>query len=478
MDRGISQGRPQRRAAALKVAVQGFEGSVTTPPGAVGEMELCCCEARHNAAGQQIARLQAQLKDHRRHLYYQVGDMLDDCRVMLADGHDQVMSTMIEDLRDIVGSGCVREDMGSGYQEQNDHPLTYLAYTLELSLPTTTALACVDRDTLEELAQKVARQQTRMTEAEAETQAKLENRSVHGALPKASVSTGGDSGKRRKPRQPENPPLNAPSSSTGGNPVKLEPVALSLDRADGDGASSDAPCVSLCSSESSNSTVLASDESEYDKFMAEYDLRRQSDAGKEMMGMDMTKINAVEATATKIHKAAEQKKLTDASFLRQPGKGTEAEREKGDRARLTELLGRSRVSSRHPFNPTGNTGYECASCENGGEKAMERIPETVEDKQAEAELTHRSVESCRRRTYLEVPHGEKELAKAYGAKWDPQRRKWFADSEFDLPALTKWLPCKFESIEAKQAQQRHWNPPRGQHYREDDTVSGSPYGDD
>ena len=112
-------------------------------------MKCCCCDGEYDTACQQIARLQAQLKDHRRHLRYQVGDMLDDCLVMLADGHDQVMSTMIKDLRDVVGSGCVREDMESDYQEQNDHPLTYLSYTLELSLPATTALACADRDTLE-----------------------------------------------------------------------------------------------------------------------------------------------------------------------------------------------------------------------------------------------------------------------------------------------------------------------------------------
>ena len=140
---------------------------VTRP---VGKMKCCCCGGEYDAAGQQIARLQAQLKDHRRHLYYQVGGMLDDCLVMLADGHDQVMSAMIKDLQDVVGRGCVREDMESDYQEQNDHPLTYLSYTLELSLPTTTTLACVDRDTLDELAIKVARQQTRMKEAEASAQ--------------------------------------------------------------------------------------------------------------------------------------------------------------------------------------------------------------------------------------------------------------------------------------------------------------------
>ncbi len=89
---------------------------------------------------------------------------------MLAEGHDQVMNSMIEELRDIVSSGCVREDVEPHYQEQNDHPLTYLAYTLELSLSATTALACIDKDILEVLAIKVARQQTRMKEAEASAQ--------------------------------------------------------------------------------------------------------------------------------------------------------------------------------------------------------------------------------------------------------------------------------------------------------------------
>ena len=34
-DRGVPEGRPQRRASALKVVVQGFEGRVTIPPWAV-----------------------------------------------------------------------------------------------------------------------------------------------------------------------------------------------------------------------------------------------------------------------------------------------------------------------------------------------------------------------------------------------------------------------------------------------------------
>ena len=249
---------------------------VTSP---VGKMLCCGCDGESDASGQRIARIQAQLKDHRRHLSYQVGDMLDDCQVMLADGHDQVMSAMINDLQDVVGRGCVREDMESDYQEQNDHPLTYLSYTLELSLPTTTTLACVDRDTLKELATKVARQQTRMKEAEASAQ-----------------------GSRQRDDCPRTvTPLQAEANHTSIMP--------------GNGASD-------------------------------------------------------------------------------------------------------------PYK-TGTTD---------------------EFMDLSAEQTRRSVESCRRRTYLEVPDGERDIAKSYGAKWDPQRRKWFADSEFDLPALSKWQPRSFGSI--------------------------------
>ena len=34
-DRAVAQGRPQRRAAAIKVAVQGFEGAVAIPHWAI-----------------------------------------------------------------------------------------------------------------------------------------------------------------------------------------------------------------------------------------------------------------------------------------------------------------------------------------------------------------------------------------------------------------------------------------------------------
>ena len=58
------------------------------------------------------------------------------------------------------------------------------------------------------------------------------------------------------------------------------------------------------------------------------------------MVTDMARVSAVEATATKIRKVDEQKKtqaikrrkLTDASSLRQPGEGAEAEEEENDKA--------------------------------------------------------------------------------------------------------------------------------------------------
>ncbi len=57
------------------------------------------------------------------------------------------------------------------------------------------------------------------------------------------------------------------------------------------------------------------------------------------MVTDIAKISAVEATATKVRKVDEQrktaaikkKKMTDASFLRQPGKGTKVEEKEEDR---------------------------------------------------------------------------------------------------------------------------------------------------
>lgn len=44
------------------------------------------------------------------------------------------------------------------------------------------------------------------------------------------------------------------------------------------------------------------------------------------------------------------------------------------------------------------------------------------------------------RTYLEVPFKQKDEAKALGARWDPQRKQWFAEPGTDLVGLARWLP--------------------------------------
>jgi len=43
------------------------------------------------------------------------------------------------------------------------------------------------------------------------------------------------------------------------------------------------------------------------------------------------------------------------------------------------------------------------------------------------------------RTDLEVPFSEKDQAKALGARWDPQKRVWYAPADYNLGAFAKWL---------------------------------------
>jgi len=212
----------------------------------------------------------------------------------------------------------------------------------------------------------------------------------------------GQQGAWREPRQPASPPPNVASSSSGGNPVKLEPTAgeqaISLP------VNSDAESVDAF-------TVLASDESDasifglrstlheveeidelsdssshegderavaekerVDKWRTDNILlddldfayvftdfeEAYSNAGRAVamawsrarilaepeMVSDMARISAVEATATKIRRVDElrnatykKKKLSaDASSLRQPGKGTEAEEKDVDKNRFIEPL--------------------------------------------------------------------------------------------------------------------------------------------
>jgi hypothetical protein len=42
------------------------------------------------------------------------------------------------------------------------------------------------------------------------------------------------------------------------------------------------------------------------------------------------------------------------------------------------------------------------------------------------------------RTILEVPYTDKNEAKALGAWWDPELKKWFVPSGIDLRPFAKW----------------------------------------
>lgn len=44
------------------------------------------------------------------------------------------------------------------------------------------------------------------------------------------------------------------------------------------------------------------------------------------------------------------------------------------------------------------------------------------------------------RLWLDVPYSEKDAAKAAGARWDPDVRRWYATRREQLPALDRWVP--------------------------------------
>ena len=108
----------------------------------------------------QLGVLRAKLMDYHSYLYTweEFGDLLEG----LADRHGKVMDSMITDLQTIAFTGCGMRCSEPHYQEQNDHPLAYLVAALDLSPCATTVLASADKATLEELATKVAEQQTKM----------------------------------------------------------------------------------------------------------------------------------------------------------------------------------------------------------------------------------------------------------------------------------------------------------------------------
>lgn len=44
------------------------------------------------------------------------------------------------------------------------------------------------------------------------------------------------------------------------------------------------------------------------------------------------------------------------------------------------------------------------------------------------------------RVYLNCPFDEKDEAKALGARWDPQKKRWYIQDVKDLSAFARWLP--------------------------------------
>jgi hypothetical protein len=46
---------------------------------------------------------------------------------------------------------------------------------------------------------------------------------------------------------------------------------------------------------------------------------------------------------------------------------------------------------------------------------------------------------CTDRVWLEVPHHEKDLAKAEGARFDPDRIRWYAPGGTDIRKLRPWI---------------------------------------
>ena len=79
------------------------------------------------------------------------------------------------------------------------------------------------------------------------------------------------------------------------------------------------------------------------------------------------------------------------------------------------------------------------------------------------------------RLWLEVPFGDREAVKLNGARWDVERRQWYAPAGTDLSDLRRWLPmariylnCSFEAKDAVKACGGRWDAQAGKWYITDD----------
>lgn len=61
------------------------------------------------------------------------------------------------------------------------------------------------------------------------------------------------------------------------------------------------------------------------------------------------------------------------------------------------------------------------------------------------------------KTYLNVTYAEKDAAKALGARWDPDKKKWYVPPDKELAPFAQWLVAGLnanEDTEPSQAQQQ------------------------
>ena len=52
-------------------------------------------------------------------------------------------------------------------------------------------------------------------------------------------------------------------------------------------------------------------------------------------------------------------------------------------------------------------------------------------------------------TILEVPYSEKEQAKSLGAKWNPEKKKWYVPAGIDLESFRKSIPVEHPENEIR-----------------------------
>jgi hypothetical protein len=57
--------------------------------------------------------------------------------------------------------------------------------------------------------------------------------------------------------------------------------------------------------------------------------------------------------------------------------------------------------------------------------------------------------------YLNVPFSEKDIAKARGARWNPQNRHWYVWPSADLSQFDKWLPPSYAARQILERAKKH-----------------------